>query len=313
MQTVLGAGGPIAEELTRELRDRFGAELRLVSRHPSSLVGGEQLVSADLLDPEAADRAVAGSDTVYLTAGLPMDSALWEAQFPGLMRNVLDACCRHDAKLVYFDNTYMYAGTAEPQTEDTSFAPNGRKGRVRGAVARTLLDAMAAGRVEALIARAPEFYGPGRTKSLTNTLVFDRLRAGRRALVPLSATTERSLIWTPDAGRATAWLGNASDTFGRTWHLPIDQDRRTYAELVAVAAEITGRRARYTVIPKLIFDVGAPFAPQLREVAELLPRYAVDNRFVCDAFNARFPEFVVTTYRDGIATLLASGSPAGHE
>ena len=65
---------------------------------------------------------------------------------------------------------------------------------------------MRAGRIEALIARAPEFYGPGKTQGLTNTSVFDRIRAGKRPIVPLSARTRRSLIWTPDASRAMRGL-----------------------------------------------------------------------------------------------------------
>lgn len=34
MQTVLGAGGQIAEGLTRELHRNFSADIRLVSRNP---------------------------------------------------------------------------------------------------------------------------------------------------------------------------------------------------------------------------------------------------------------------------------------
>lgn len=48
----------------------------------------------------------------------------------------------------------------------------------------------------------PQTYEPGKTKSLTNSLVFDRIRVGKRPLVPVSAKTVRSLIWTPDASRS---------------------------------------------------------------------------------------------------------------
>ncbi len=157
------------------------------------------LVKADLTDPEATDRAVEGSEIAYLTVGLPMDSELWERQFPVMMRNVIDACAKYGTRLVFFDNTHMYPGTTTPQTESTGFAPNGRKGRVRARIATTLLEAMAAGTVDAVICRAPEFYGPGKTKSLTDSLVLDRIEAGKRPFVPVSAKTVRSLIRTPDA------------------------------------------------------------------------------------------------------------------
>ena len=306
MQTVLGAGGPIADELIRALgRDHTDA-IRVVSRQPRRLHDTDELIAADLTDAEATDRAVAGSDIAYLTVGLPPDSALWERQFPVIMRNVIEACARHGARLVFFDNTYMYPGTSTPQTESTPFAPHDRKGRVRAHLATMLLEAMAAGRVEALIGRAPEFYGPSGTKSYTNALVFDRIAAGRRPLVPLNAHATRSLIWTPDASRALALLGNSPDAYGRTWHLPVDPARRTYAQLIEIAATVTGRRIGYTVLPEVAFTVGQWVSPPLRELAELLPRYRGDNVFDSSTFAARFPEFSVTTYPEGVASNLGA-------
>lgn len=249
MQAVLGANGPIGEELTRELYRTFTHDIRLVGRNPTKVHDTDQLVTADLTDRDATNRAVEGSEIAYLTVGLPMNAQLWEKQFPAMMRNVIDACATYGTKLVFFDNTYMYPGTTTPQTEATGFEPNGRKGRVRAQIATMLLDAMGAGTVDAVICRAPEFYGPGKTKSLTNSLVFDRIRAGKRPLVPVSAKTVRSLIWTPDASRAMALIGNTPDAYGQTWHLPIDQHRLTYAEMIRTAEQITGRRIRYTVLP----------------------------------------------------------------
>ncbi|CAL8899771.1 hypothetical protein KVA01_03040 [Kocuria varians] len=167
-----------------------------------------------------------------------------------------------------------------------------------------LLEEMAAGTVEALIGRAPEFYGPGKTKSWSNVLVFDRIRAGKRPFVPVSASTRRSLIWTPDAGRALALLGNTPDAFGQTWHLPIDQNRLTYRQMIEIASQVTDRKIRYTVLPRAAFVAGARFVPALREANELLPRYRGDNLFDTSRFAERFPDFRVTSYRRGIEEIL---------
>src|SRR5699024_5786039 len=109
----------------------------------------DTLVSADLMDAAQTLRAVEGSDVVYMTAGLPLDSNIWAQRWPVMVGNVIDACAAHNAKLVYFDNTYMYPQTRQPQREDAPFQPNGPKGRVRAAATRLLLEAMAQGRVEA--------------------------------------------------------------------------------------------------------------------------------------------------------------------
>lgn len=300
MQTILGASGPIGRELALSLKHAFSDDIRLVSRRPQKVNETDQLHAADLLDAEQTRRAVAGSEIVYLTAGLPMDTRLWQAQWPTMMRNTIEACATHGAKLVFFDNTYLYPQTAEPQTESTAFQPYGAKGRVRAAIASDLLAAMAQGRVQGLICRAPEFYGPGLTQSITNRAVIELLLQGRPAKLLLRDDTLRSLIWTPDASRAMAWLGNTPDAFGQTWHLPCDDERLTYRQFVELAAEIFGTAARYRIVTRWQLALAGLFSRQLRDAAELLPRYAVDNLFVSDKFKQRFPAFAVTPYRQGL-------------
>lgn len=304
MQTILGANGQIAEELTRYLHDNVTEDIRLVSRHPGRLHNTDQLFPADLMDAAATAEAVAGSGVVYLTVGLPMDSTLWEQRFPVMMANTIAACEKHDAKLVFFDNTYMYPRTSAAQVEDTRFQPVGRKATVRARIASMLLEAMRTSRIEAVICRAPEFYGPGKTKSLTNSAVFDRIKTGKRPVIPVDAHTRRTLVWTPDASRGMGLIGNTPDAYGQTWHLPTDPERLTYAQMVDIASDVTGRSIRYTTVPEIAFTVGGWFNPAVKEAAELLPRYREDNIFDSSKFATRFPDFAVTTYREGITALL---------
>ncbi|MCW5830852.1 MAG: NAD-dependent epimerase/dehydratase family protein [Labilithrix sp.] len=306
-QTILGANGQIGRELAAHLKRDFTSELRLVGRRPEKVNETDQLFAADLLDARQTRAAVKGSAIVYLTAGLPMDTALWVAQWPVMMRNVLDACAEHGAKLVFFDNTYMYPQTSAPQTEATPFQPHGAKGRVRAEIATLLLDAMAKGRVRGLICRAPEFYGPGRTQSITNSMILENLRAGRPAQIMLRDDTLRSLIFTPDASRAMALLGNTADAYGQTWHLPCDDDRLTARQFIALAADTLGVPARFVVRKRWQLALAALVSRRARDASELLPRYAVDNLFVSDKFKARFPEFRVTTFEQGL-TAFAEGA-----
>ena len=44
------------------------------------------------MDFEQTKTAIDGSDIVYFTVGLPMDSSLWEANFLIIMENVIAAC-----------------------------------------------------------------------------------------------------------------------------------------------------------------------------------------------------------------------------
>jgi nucleoside-diphosphate-sugar epimerase len=300
MQTILGATGQIAIELARELHRNYTRDLRLVSRSPRKVNDTDSLVSANLLNAKQTADAVKGSSVVYFTAGLPPDTQLWETQFPTMLKNALNAARAEGAKFAYFDNTYMYPQDARLQTEVTPFAPVGRKGRVRAAMAAMVLEEMARGEIPVLIGRAPEFYGPGKTQSFTNALIIESLEAGKKPRVPVRDDTLRTLIWTPDASRALAMLGNTPDAFGQTWHVPCDDNRLTYKQFVAMASQVFGRDNSYTVIGKWAMTAAGVFSKPVREIRELLPRYEQDNLFDSTKFKRRFPEFEVTTYREGV-------------
>ncbi|AQX06589.1 NAD-dependent dehydratase [Elizabethkingia meningoseptica] len=303
MQTILGANGQIGEELARELKRNFTSDIRIVSRNAKKVNETDQVFSADLSIREQAVEAVKGSDIAYFTLGLPISSDFWEEQFPLITKNVIEACKINGTKLVFFDNTYMYPQDGRVLKEDTAFAPVGRKGRVRREMAEMVLKAIHSGEIEAVICRAPEFYGPGKTQSITNTLIFNNIKEGKKLKVPLSADKKRSLIWTPDASRATALIGNTPDAFGQTWHLPVDKSHATYREFIRTASEVYSRDLKYSVIPKFIFNIGALFNKKLKELLELLPRYEHDNIFDDSKFRSRFPEFQVTSYTQGITII----------
>lgn len=303
MHTILGANGPIARELAKELHRRGVGPLRLVSRNPRQINGTDETVSADLRDAAQTRRAVAGSSVVYFTAGLPPDTAVWETQFPGMLDNAQEACRAAGARFAYFDNTYMYPQDGRVLTEDTPFAPVGRKGRGRAAMATRVLEEMARGVIPVAIARAPEFYGPGGTQSFTNALIIDKLRSGKTPLVPVRDDVRRTLIWAPDASRALAAIGNTADAFGQTWHLPCCDERLTYAEFVRLACEVFGRPPGYRVVRSWVLQLAGVFSKGARELRELLPRYAHDNLFDSRKFRQRFPEFAVTTYREGLSAI----------
>ncbi|HDS0961384.1 hypothetical protein PshuTeo2_38910 [Pseudomonas hunanensis] len=309
MQTVLGATGQIAIELARELNRTFTEDIRLVSRNPRKVSDSDTLIAADLLDASQAAKAVKGSSIVYFTAGLPPDTQLWETQFPVMLRNALDAARASDASFVYFDNTYMYPQDDRLLTENTPFEPVGRKGQVRARMASMVLQEMARGDIPVVIGRAPEFYGPGKTQSITNTLVLDNMKAGKTPRVPVRDDTQRTLIWTPDASRALAALGNTPDAFGQTWHLPCDDERLTYKQLVTLASQISGKDATYKILGKLTLTAVGLISKQVRELRELLPRYEHDNLFDSSKYKQRFPDFKVTTYHQGLTQIFnVSGS-----
>ncbi|MFN8133729.1 MAG: NAD-dependent epimerase/dehydratase family protein [Bacteroidales bacterium] len=231
MQTILGSGGIIANYIAKAL-PAYTSNVRLVSRNPKAVTGIEELVQADLTSAEQVMSAVKGSEVVYLTAGLQYDIKVWREQWPKLMRNVINACKENGSRLVFFDNVYMYGKVVGPMTEETPFNPCSRKGEVRAEIATMILDEIKKGELTALIARAADFYGPATANSFLNMMVFENLKKGKSAQLMISKNLKHSFTYTPDAGKATALLGNTLSAFNQTWHLPTDANALTGSKLL---------------------------------------------------------------------------------
>lgn len=303
MQTILGANGQIGHELAIELAKNYTTDLRLVSRHPEKVNPTDSVVAADFMSLDDTISATKDSEVVYFTTGLPMNSDLMEKMYPTMVENVVKAAKINQFKLVYLDNTYMLPKTSEIQTESTKFNPVGRKSVVRANAAKTVLEAINSGEITALIARAPEFYGPDRTNSITNNFVFNRILADKKVLIPLSKTTKRSLIWTPDVSKSLAILGKNADTFDQTWNLPTPEPI-SYQQMLMIAESLTGKKIPFRAIRLWQFKFLSLFNQRAKELLELLPRYAVDNNFSSEKFKRRFPNFQITSYSSGIQTIL---------
>src|SRR5690242_19309774 len=104
MQTILGAGGAIGNEVANELL-RARRPVRLVARNPKPMAGAET-VSADIANLDQTVKAVAGSTVVHFVVGLKYDHKLWRELWPRIMGNAIEACKRANAKLIFFDNVY---------------------------------------------------------------------------------------------------------------------------------------------------------------------------------------------------------------
>jgi nucleoside-diphosphate-sugar epimerase len=299
MQTILGANGTIGSVLAKELLN-YTDKVRLVSRNPKKINATDELFPADLTEPGVADQAVAGSEVVYLVVGLDYNLKVWEDKWPRLMRATIDACIRHNARLVFFDNVYMYdMSEIGRMTEASAINPPGRKGAVRKLISEMLLDEAKSGKLLALIARSADFYGPGNEKSFVMEMVYKNLQKGKRANWFIDADKKHSFTFTPDAARATALLGNTPDAFNQVWHLPTDKNCLTGRELVRLFAGVMNASDKIMVLPMWLIKLLGLFIPVLSEMPEMMYQYNRDYIFDSSKFDKRFT-FRTTTYQEGV-------------
>jgi len=305
MQTILGAGGAIGTPLAKEL-SAYTGRVRLVSRNPVPVSGDEELFPADLRDGAAVDRAVSGSEVVYLTAGLEYSFKVWRRDWPLIMGHVLNACLKHDARLVFLDNVYMYAADEIPRMKETSaVAPPSRKGKVRAALCDMIFRAVRERGLKALIARSADFYGPVVRNSPLGVMVLEEFRKGKRAFWQVDASRLHAFTYTPDAAKAAAMLGNTPDAYGEVWHLPTSSEKLTGRDFIERIAAEMQVEPRYYIFSRFMMRVVGFVVPVVRELREMAYQY--DRNYVFDSskFEQRFSCRPVS-YAEGIRNMVAA-------
>lgn len=305
MQTILGANGTIGSLLAKEL-GTYTNRIRLVSRNPRRVNATDELFPADLGNPDNVERAVKGSEVVYLVVGFDYKTEVWQEKWPKLMRATIDACIKYKARLVFFDNVYMYDINAiAHMTEDSPLNPPSNKGKVRRQIAQMLMDEVKAGRLMAIIARSADFYGPNNKKSFINEMVIKNLRKGKSADWLLDTEKKHSFTFTPDAAKATAILGNTDDAYNQVWHLPTDSNTLTGREFVGLFAKELNAKPKVRPMPMWLLNILGLFIPIMKEIKEMSYQYDRDYFFDSSKFDKRF-NFKTTTYGEGVKECLKS-------
>lgn len=279
LHVVFGAG-PIGLATVDELVAR-GMQVRVVNRSGHAGVpSGVEVVTADASDPDAATAASKGASVVYQC--LNPKYHRWAEDFPPLQAGVVAASRAHGARLVSFENVYMYGDTGGvPMTESTPSRPHTRKGKVRHAMAEELRSLHEAGELDVVTARASDYFGPGgREQSPLGELVIGKAMAGKSAQVVGNPDVPHSYTYIPDAGRTLAELGTRSDVGGEVFHVPNAPARSTRV-VIGLIADQLGTAVKVQHVPKLLLRGLGLFNPSVREVIEML--YEFEQPFVVDS------------------------------
>lgn len=305
MQVILGAGGVIGNELAKELT-KYTGKIRLASRNPKKINHTDELVKCDLTNPNEVNEAVKGCKIAFLTVGLPYRIKVWQEQWPLIMENTITACKKHNTKLVFFDNIYMYnPNRLNPMTEETEIMPMSKKGKVRGKIAQMVLDEIANGTIDALIARSADFYGLAVGNSILNEVVFKNLKAGKKANWFCTVGRLHNFTFTPDAAKATALLGNTSSAYGQVWHLPTAAPITGKEWIEKIATELRVQ-PKTQIVPAFLVRILGIFNPIMKEFVEMLYQYDCDYNFDSSKFEIVF-KIKPTSIDDGVKQMVEAG------
>ncbi len=298
MFTILGAGGAIGNELVKELAPRNEA-IRLVSRNPTLIPGAAEAIAADLSNRDDTLKVVSGSRIVFLVIGLRYEIKVWRELWPRIMHNVIEATKRSGARLIFFDNVYMYGKVGGPMTEETPFRPCSKKGEIRAQIATVLLNEMKAGSLTALIARSADFYGPRARTGIPNVLVFDKLAKGAKGSWLVNDSAKHSFTLTSDAARSLVLLADSESAWNQTWHVPTAADPPTGKQFIELVAKEFDTQPKYRVLTRPMLRLAGWFDTTVRELYEMLYQYEFDYIFDSTKFTEAF-RFQPTSYAEGV-------------
>jgi len=114
---------------------------------------------------------------------------------------------------------------------------------------------------------------------------------------------KHSFTYTPDAGKATAILGNDDTAYGQVWHLPTAPNPLTGQGWVETIAQHFNTPPKVRANGRFIIKFLGLFVPIMREMPEMMYQYDRHYVFNSSKFEKKY-SFTPTSYSEGIKQIL---------
>ncbi len=299
---IFGAGGAIGRAIAPEL-ERRGIAFRAVGRGKAKLEAAfgqmkhAEVFDADLTDLRSAGAAARGVDTIIYTVGVPYTSFQLH---PAMIRTTIEAAATMQvARLVLVSNVYSYGVPRASRVPEThSRDPQTHKGKFRKEQEDAVLDAHRKGRLQGMVIRLPDFYGPHADLSLANP-IFRAAVDGKTSnwLGPLNAPHE--FVFVPDTGPIIADLAGCAECYGEAWNVAGASQINAMDFITRVYRE-AGRSPKYRSVGRGMLKIMGWFSPLYRELPEML--YLTETPVLLDdaKLQTKFGAIHKTSYDDGI-------------
>jgi nucleoside-diphosphate-sugar epimerase len=302
---IFGAAGAIGTSVGAEL-ERRGVRFRVVGRSRQSLerafgrMTHAEIFPADLSDPRSTGAAARGVDTIIYCVGLPYPS---HNLHPVLMRTTLEAAKLVSVeRLVLPSSVYSYGVPRTSRVAETHPRdPHTRKGKYRKEQEDLVMAAHAAGALQGLIVRLPDFYGPNADIGLANP-IFRAALAGKTANWAGPVNQPHEFVFVPDTGPVIVDLASRPECFGEAWNLG-GAGAINSLDFITRVYRAVGSGPKYRAAGAGMLKFLGWFNPTLREVVEML--YLQETPVILDDSKVMSKLKVhKTPYDDGIRQTL---------
>lgn len=266
-------------------------------------VGGEIAhVRTDAADSAQLFEAAAGSDVIFACAHAPYDSRQWAQVLPRLEATIMDLAKELDIPVIFPEGVYAFAGLRSPITESSPFAPVEEKGRIR----QRLFEARSAHGAQTASVFAGDLIGETAQPktSVVRMCISDRIRQGRRAVVPARSDVAHGITVIADLATAMIRAGQSFDAEDAQRHrvLLAPASNPSLAEIADFTHSYLGTPARKPIaLPRWTTRVAGLVDRSMFELYELSPIWYEP----CIIETGDFAAAVGTTrWQDGITAML---------
>jgi nucleoside-diphosphate-sugar epimerase len=159
------------------------------------------------------------------------------------------------------------------------------------------------GRLQSLVVRLPDFYGPWADNSLGNRILHAAL-AGKTADWLGSPDKPHEFVYVPDTGPVIVELASRPDAYGQSWNFG-GVAEITGGEFMTLAYRQLGREPKWRAIGRTMLKIAGLVDPVAKELVEM--HYLAETPVILDDSRLKKTLGAVqkTSYPEGIQNTLA--------
>ena len=303
---LFGAAGAIGRSLADALKHR-GEAYRVVGRDAERLrktFGADanaEIVTWNPNDAASVKAAARDIDTIIYLVGVPYNH--FELH-PKTMQQTLDGAIAEGVRrMLLIGTVYPYGVPQTPKVAETHPRnPPTFKGKMRKEQEDLLLAADAAGKIEGIVLRLPDFYGPGVEASFLDG-AFKAAVSGKTADMIGPIDTPHEFVYVPDVGPVALALAAKPEARGRWWNLA-GAGVTSQKQMAEIAFAATGKPMKTRVVGKTMLRVIGLFNPFMREMVEM--HYLQTTPLLMDdtALTKLLGDVKKTPYAEGVRQII---------
>jgi nucleoside-diphosphate-sugar epimerase len=249
---VFGASGGVGNAIVRELHAQ-GKNVIGVSRSGTAIV------------PEGVDVYLADANKLDEVRSIAGDAdVIYNATFPSVQDSIIDVASENHATVVLVNTLYMFDPKQGPMAETSEHVYGNREGgRFYAEMTDQLLTAHKDGKLNGVVARASDIYGPAVRHGIGSDLVFGPLFTNKPVNFLGNLDLPHAYTFADDYARSLIILGDNPVAHGDVWHVP-NAPVITPRQLLEMIFDELGTAAKIRVADGFLLKMLALFSSQMK-------------------------------------------------